>query len=543
MSIFLGLLGGLGLFLFGMNLMSKGLENAAGGKPRGILEVLTTNQFLGLFVGIVFTAAIQSSSAMTVIAVSFVNSGMMTLNQAAGIIFGANIGTTVTSQLVAFNLSEIAPVFLFAGVVMSTFMKNNRVQKVGQIVLGFGILFMGLTEMSSAMENIKNNEMLTNVLTSLHSHLLAVLIGTVVTAVIQSSSVTVSIILLMANQGLLELKICFFIILGCNIGACASALLASLAGKKDAKRAAMIHFLFNIIGSIILYLLLTVDIDLIEQMILTISGNNMGRCVANAHTAFKIFQVILLFPFAKQIVKLTYLIIPGEDKQQEEEFYLEYIGDNAIFSPTLATTEAIKEIERMAHMAKANVNRGVQALMTMDERTIQKAHKTERQIDYLDREITDYLVRINQMTIPTSDQNRLGALLHVVNDIERIADHADNAVKAAELRMEKGFSFSKKAVKELKEITALVDQIFDYAIITFVENTQEHLSEISRLEEEIDQKEREIQRAHVKRIQKKKCSPDAGMIYTDIISGMERMADHAVSMSFAIAEEDTVFDK
>ena len=252
-SVLLSMMGGLGLFLFGMQLMSDGIEKAAGAKLRGILEFFTTNRFTGMLVGIVFTALIQSSSACTVMVVSFVNSGLMNLYQAAGVILGANIGTTVTSQLVSFNLSEIAPVFLLGGVLASLFVKNDMVKKIGEIVLGFGVLFMGLSGMSSAMAGLKEDPNIVHLFASLTSPFLAVLLGTVLTAIIQSSSVTVSIILLMANQGLLALPICLFIILGCNIGACASAMLASLAGKKDAKRAAMIHLLFNIAGTVIFY--------------------------------------------------------------------------------------------------------------------------------------------------------------------------------------------------------------------------------------------------------------------------------------------------
>lgn len=271
-STLLSMAGGLGLFLFGMQLMSEGIEKAAGAKLRSILEFFTNNRFTGMIVGIVFTAIVQSSSACTVMVVSFVNSGLMNLYQAAGVIFGANIGTTVTSQLVSFNLSEYAPVFLLAGVLLVLFSKNQKVVKIAEIIVGFGVLFMGLSGMSGAMSGLKDNPAIADTLGNLNSPLMGILLGTLITAVIQSSSVTVSIVLLMCQQGLLSLNICLFIILGCNIGACASALLASLAGKKDAKRAAMIHFLFNVIGSVLMFVIFMFSLDYIVQLLLNISG-------------------------------------------------------------------------------------------------------------------------------------------------------------------------------------------------------------------------------------------------------------------------------
>ena len=328
-TILLGLTGGLGLFLFGMTLMSEGIEKAAGAKLRGILEMFTKNRFMGMIVGIIFTGIIQSSSACTVMVVSFVNTGLMNLYQAAGVIFGANIGTTVTSQLVSFNLSKIAPLFVLVGVITVMFCKNQTIKKIGDIILGFGVLFMGLSLMSNAMAGMRDSQQVVDLLSSLKDPFLAVLLGTVVTSVIQSSSVTVSIILLMANQGLLELPICLFIILGCNIGACASAVIASLTGKKDAKRAAMIHLLFNVIGTVILFIMLEVIPGPIMQLLHNISGESNGRFIANAHSLIKIFQVIILFPFSGLIVKMTYLLIPGDDKKvnYRESFTLKYIGN------------------------------------------------------------------------------------------------------------------------------------------------------------------------------------------------------------------------
>ncbi|MDD7548288.1 MAG: Na/Pi cotransporter family protein, partial [Lachnospiraceae bacterium] len=403
-TVLLGLAGGLGLFLFGMNLMSEGIEKAAGAKLRNILELFTKNKFMGMIVGILFTGIIQSSSACTVMVVSFVNSGLMNLYQAAGVIFGANIGTTVTSQLVSFNLSKIAPLFVLIGVVMVSFIKNETAKKIGDIILGFGVLFMGLSTMSSSMSSLKESQEVVNALAGLDNPFLAVLLGTAVTSVIQSSSVTVSIILLMANQGLLELNIVLYIILGCNIGACASAMIASLSGKKDAKRAALIHLLFNIIGTVILFVILQVASGPVISMIQSFSADN-GRFVANAHTLIKIFQVIVLFPFSSLIVKMTYLLIPGEDKKvgYREVNTLKYIGDKVVFNPATAVVEVIKEIERMGDLASENLNRAMNGLITLDEEDINEVYEVEKNINFLNHAITNYLVKINQTNLPIED--------------------------------------------------------------------------------------------------------------------------------------------
>ena len=363
MTIAFSLVGGLGLFLYGMKLMSEGLEKSAGAKMRGILEFFTKNRFIGMLVGILFTAVVQSSSATTVMVVSFVNSGLMTLLQSTGVILGANIGTTVTSQLIAFNLSEVAPLFVMLGVIMVMFCKKSGVKRAGEVVLGFGILFMGLSGMSSAMSTLKESSYIVDILSSLDNAYMGVLVGFIVTAVLQSSSATVGIVLLMASQGLLEYSICFFLILGCNMGSCVSALLASLGGKKDAKRAAWIHFLFNIIGSAIIFIVLTFALTPISDAILGLSDGNVARGVANAHTLIKIAEVIMLFPFMGFVVKLTYKLVPGKDRDAEEEFALKYIGNSNVVVPNTAISTAILEIEHMGQMASENLKDSMARIM------------------------------------------------------------------------------------------------------------------------------------------------------------------------------------
>ena len=535
--------GGLGLFLFGMELMSDSIEKVAGARLRRILEIFTTNRFMGMIVGIIFTGIIQSSSACTVMVVSFVNSGLMNLYQAAGVILGANIGTTITSQLVSFNLSKIAPLILLVGVVVMMFTKKEKVRKVAEVVVGFGILFVGLSTMSQAMANMKNEPQVVNLLMSLKNPFLATLMGFALTAIIQSSSVTVSIVLLLANQDLLPLPITLYIILGCNIGACATAMLASMTGKKDAKRAALIHLLFNIIGTVIIYIALFVAGDQIVELIKSISADN-GRFVANAHTLIKIAQVIMLFPFTGWLVKMTYLIVPGEDQKvgYRESYQLKYIGDKVVFNPATAVVEVIKELERMASLAEENLNRAMNALITLDEEDIEEVYEVEKNINFLNHAITDYLVKINQTTLPIEDLNSLGALFDVVNDIERIGDHAENVADAARQRKEEGVSISKEAQKELGDMLEMVNKIIRYAVEMFAKSDESHMQEIVTLEDQVDEKERELQKKHVERLTKGECSPEAGMIFSDIVSGLERVADHATNIAFAITTEEDAED-
>ncbi len=536
LSVIVTLMGGLGLFLLGMHQMGDGMEKAAGARMRSILEAVTSNRVMGTLVGILFCAVIQSSSATTVMVVSFVNAGMMNLYQAAGVIFGANIGTTVTSQLVSFNLSAYAPVILFLGVLMTQFVKNDRVKKIGEVILGFGVLFMGLDIMSGSMSNMKDSPLVAEFLSSLTNPFLGVLLGTVITAIIQSSSVTVSILLLMAQQGLMELPICFYIILGCNIGACMSALLASLNGNKNAKRAALIHLFFNIIGTIIIFLVLTFAGDLVLHLLQAISGPEPGRCVANAHTLFKISQVIMLLPFTKGIVKLTYLAVPGEDASADQECELLYIGKKTVFSPTTAVIEVVRELEHMGTLAYENLNRGLDALITLNQDEINKIYEVEKQINFMNHAITNYLVKISQMTLPIDDSKSIGALFHVVNDIERIGDHAENLADSAQTRIKEQIAFSDTALDELREMGSRVNTILKYAMDMFANNTREHLHDIMTLEDSIDEMERELQKHHIERLTKNECSAAAGMVFSDTISGFERVADHATNIAYSMLE-------
>lgn len=539
-SVILSMTGGLGLFLYGMYVMSDSIEKVAGARLRKILEMFTTNRFAGIMVGFVFTALIQSSSACTSLVVSFVNAGLMNLYQAAGVIFGSNIGTTVTALLVSFKLEKFAPIILLVGVIMLMFCKNPKISKIGEVIIGFGILFLGLASMSSAMAGLKESPVVLSMFAALKSPFLAVMLGFALTAIIQSSSVTVSIMVLLANQGLLGIDMCMYIMLGCNTGSCITALLASLAGKKDAKRAAMIHFLFNIFGTIIMYIILQFGMKWILGMFVGMAGNNPGRIVAYAHMSFKTFLVILLTPCIGIIVKMTYFIIPGSDKKvgYRDSFQLKYIGDKVVLNPATAVVEVIKEIDRMASLASENLNRAMNALITLDEDDIQEVYAVEENINFLNHAITGYLVKINQTTLPIEDAKMIGGLFHVVNDIERIGDHAENIADSAVRRKEHDIVISKDAQQELGEMLDMVNTIVRYSVDMFAKGTLEHLNDIIELENAVDEKERELQQHHVDRLTRNECTPAAGMLFSDIASGLERVSDHATNIAFSIYGSD-----
>ena len=543
----MSLCGGLGLFLLGMTIMSEGIEKAAGAKLRGILEVFTTNRLTGMVVGLIFTAIMQSSSACTSLVVSFVNSGLMSLYQAAGVIFGANIGTTVTSQLVSFNLSAYAPIILLLGVVTAMISKNQMVQRIADIFAGFGVLFLGISTMSSGMSEMKTSPQIIGILSGLTNPFLAVLTGLIITAIVQSSSVTVSLTLLMAQQGLFKdangdpnVNICLFIILGCNIGACTTALISSLAGKKDAKRAALIHLLFNIIGTVLMFIIFTVAMDPISSWLHSFSSDD-GRFVANAHTIIKIFQVLILLPFSNQIVKLTNIIIPGNDQKvgYRDTFQLKYIGDKVIFNPSTAVVDGLKELERMASLASDNLNRAMNALITLDEDDIKEVHEMEENINFLNRSITAYLIKINQSPLPIEDLQGLGSLFHVANDIERIGDHAENIAEFAERRKNAGASFSDEAISEMTEMLNLVNNLMQKSIKVIVgTESPDYIDQLSAMEDKIDDMEKKVQQNHIDRLTRQECSPEAGMIFSDVATALERVGDHAFNIAVYIIKRD-----
>ena len=556
----LNVIAGLGMFLYGMKLMGDGLQKVAGDKMRGILETLTKTRLSALIVGIIFTGVIQSSNAATVMVVSFVNAGLMNLSQAIGVIFGANIGTTVTGQLLSLDMSKYAPVILLVGVIMVMFMQHPMVKKFGEVIVGFGILFIGMGTMSSAVGIVKDAPLVTSTLGQLSNPFLCVLFGFIVTSVLQSSSATVGILIALCGQGVVDIHHLFFMILGCNIGACISAVLTSLSGNKMAKRAACLHLSFNVLGSVLMFIVLVLGSNGVEHLlhIMTehtctqpdqmVNGVNvfLQREVANTHTMFKVVQVAVFFFLSPLLIRLSYILIPGEDHEEESTGTapeLAYIGGHNVYNPTTAVPTGICEIVRMGNIAQENMEKAMDALLHKDENLIAEVYHTEITIDYLNTEITNYLVQINTLSLPVADRKMLGGLFHVVNDIERIGDHAENIADFAKTCIDQELTFSEEAEKELKNMLDDTCEILSLALNMFSHNSEEHLQEILDLENEIDDMERQLQNNHIVRLTSDKCQAHAGMIFTDVVSGLERIADHSTNIAFSILKDDPEADK
>lgn len=530
----LSMAGGLGLFLFGIRTMGDGLENAAGAKLKRMLEVLTGNRFLAVLVGFVVTAIIQSSTATTVMVVGFVNAGMMTLAQAVGVIMGANIGTTVTSLLIALNFSSVAAASVLVGVILMLASKKTLVKNLGSIFTGFGLLFLGIDLMSDSMAPLRESAGFMNFIVAVSDSplrpLFGILLGIVMTAVLQSSSASVGVLQTLAMQGLVPLKFSVFVLFGQNIGTCLTALFSTVGAKKNSKRAAVIHLLFNLLGTgmFILIALLTPYIEWIEKN----SSDPMAQ-IAISHIVFNVVSTVVLFPFAKLLVKLSCLIVPGKD-DSESEMHCHFIDDRLLNTPPFAVMQVGKEVARMAKLARDNFETSAYALINRSDKDLDKVMEKEEVINYLNHHITSYLVKLNALDITDSDSDYIARVFHAINDIERVGDHATNLAEAAERNIGDGLTFSDAARDELNQLCGSVITLLDRSIEAF--NNQSlgdgEAKELSDLEEHIDDLTLTCQDAHIFRLNRNECNTEAGMLYLNTITDFERVGDHAINIAF-----------
>lgn len=530
----LSMAGGLGLFLFGIRTMGDGLENAAGAKLKRMLEVLTGNRFLAVLVGFVVTAIIQSSTATTVMVVGFVNAGMMTLAQAVGVIMGANIGTTVTSLLIALNFSSVAAASVLVGVILMLASKKTLVKNLGSIFTGFGLLFLGIDLMSDSMAPLRESAGFMNFIVAVSDSplrpLFGILLGIVMTAVLQSSSASVGVLQTLAMQGLVPLKFSVFVLFGQNIGTCLTALFSTVGAKKNSKRAAVIHLLFNLLGTgmFIFIALLTPYIEWIEK----ISSDPMAQ-IAISHIVFNVVSTIVLFPFAKLLVKLSCLIVPGKD-DSESEMHCRFIDDRLLNTPPFAVMQVGKEVARMAKLARDNFETSAYALINRSDKDLDKVMEKEEVINYLNHHITSYLVKLNALDITDSDSDYIARVFHAINDIERVGDHATNLAEAAERNIGDGLTFSDAARDELNQLCGSVITLLDRSIEAFDRQSlgDGEAKELSDLEEHIDDLTLTCQDAHIFRLNRNECNTEAGMLYLNTITDFERVGDHAINIAF-----------
>lgn len=534
------LISGLALFLFGMKAMSDSLQKAAGERLRDILGSVTKNKYGALLFGAFFTAIIQSSGATTVMEVSLVNAGLMTLEQSVGVTFGANIGTTITSQLVSLKLTAVAPFIIFIGAAMVTFGKRPILQKVAYIVFGFGSLFLGINFMTGALSSLQEFPEIMGFFARLQNPVTALVLGLILTVIVQSSSVTVSVLVLLADSGLIGLTSCIYFILGANIGSCTPAVMAAMNSSREAKRTAFIHVMFNVVGMVVISGVMIFAKDGLIGLISAVSGvGNAKRFVANADTMFKMFQAVILLPCSDLLVRLSKKAIPDLESEKEAggEKKLVYIGKHTKYLEATALVDSVHEIERMAHMVQENLNLSMDALLNEKMENIEIIQKQEEYIDYLSSEITAFLVKVNKLQLPLSDAARIGGLFHVVIDVERIGDHAVNIAEAAAKKKEKGIWFTEEAYEEMVSIFRDTCEIYEKSIATFVTGKSDYLREILELEDSIDQKQIDYREAHVKRMSAQTCSIEAGLIFMDLLIGLERIGDHSTNIAHALFDK------
>jgi len=530
----LSMAGGLGLFLFGIRTMGDGLENAAGAKLKRMLEVLTGNRFLAVLVGFVVTAIIQSSTATTVMVVGFVNAGMMSLAQAVGVIMGANIGTTVTSLLIALNFSSVAAAAVLVGVILMLASKKTVVKNLGAIFTGFGLLFLGIDMMSDSMAPLRDSagfmSFIVTVSESPLRPLFGIILGIVMTAVLQSSSASVGVLQTLAMQGLVPLKFSVFVLFGQNIGTCLTALFSTVGAKKNSKRAAVIHLLFNLIGTgiFILIALLTPYVEWIEKL----SPDPMAQ-IAISHIVFNIVSTVVMFPFAKVLVKLSCLLVPGKD-DSESEMHCKFIDDRLLNTPPFAVMQVSKEVARMAKLARDNFETSAHALINRSDKDLDKVMENEEIINYLNHHITSYLVKLNALDITDSDSDYIARVFHAINDIERVGDHAINLAEAAQHNIGEGLKFSDPAREELNQLCGSVVTLLERSMAAFDNQSlsDNEAKELSDLEEHIDDLTLECQDSHIFRLNRKECNTEAGMLYLNTITDFERVGDHAINIAF-----------
>lgn len=532
----INLLGGLGLFLYGMKMMGDGLENAAGDRLKGIFDRITSNPIKGVITGTIVTAIIQSSSATTVMVVGFVNAGLMNLYQASAVIMGANIGTTITAQLITFKFDSFSPIFLAIGALMVLFIKNRKGREIGQIILGFGVLFLGLNLMSDAMSPLKDSAVFREMIMSLDGHtILGVFIGLVMTAVLQSSSASTGILVALANTGSLPLSVAIPLLLGNNIGTCVTALISSIGTSRTAKKAAVLHLTFKIIGTVIF---LVIPMGVVTQMVLKISPTTgagvVAKQIANAHTLFNVVNTIILLPFIKYLVAFVNKIIPGEE--EKEVIGLKYIDERLLETPAIAFGQTTNEVVRMAEKAKENLGIAMDGFLNQNEDKIKSVYRNEKIINMLEHDITRYLVELSNSELGDEQRAELAAYFHVVNDIERIGDHAENIADLASEMISKDLKVSEEAIDEIKNMFNVTINALEMSIDCFRNYNRDKADNVRKVEESIDSLEKKLRSSHIKRLNKGICSATVGTVFLDLISNLERIGDHSLNIAEIIAE-------
>lgn len=538
LEIAIGVFGGLGLFIYGMHLMAAGLQKAAGKRLEKIIEALTKNRLIGVFVGAAVTAIIQSSSATTVMVVGFVNAGIMNLNQAVGLIMGANIGTTMTAQIVSFKLEAYAPVAVGIGMFMYMISKKQKNKHIAEILLGFGILFIGMEFLKDSLVPLREIQAFKDLLISFGTNpILGLLIGFALTFIVQSSSASIGMLIALASQGLLPIEAALPILYGDNIGTCTTALISSIGTNKNAKRAAIMHLTFNVIGSLLFMILLTYPI---KMLVVSMDPNDVPRQIANAHTMFNLINVIIQLPFAFVLIKIATWLVP-DGKEDDKSKVTKYIDERILETPSIALNSAIKETLHMGNVARESFVESMTALFENKEEHVYRTFEIEKTVNILEKNITDYLVKLSNKEITEASRIKVDGLFNAINDIERIGDHADNIAELALDSIEKRIVFSPDALAELKEMYEYALDAFRLTLEALRELNRDKALVVIKYEEKVDHLEKVCRKHHIDRLNRNECTSESGIIFNDIISNIERVSD--LSANIARLVLDTSYEE
>lgn len=527
-------LGGLGLFFLGMKYMGDGLELAAGNKLRTLLEKITSNRFLGMLVGLAVTAVIQSSSATDAMVVGFTNAGLMELAQTVGILFGAKIGTCVTSVLLSFDIKQIVPLFIFLGVIVMMFVKKKNFKYYGQILAGFGILFFGMDMMSGALKSLNENGLIDSILSSVNNPFIGILLGAAVTAVIQSSSASVGILMALGAAGAIGVDQAIFIVFGMNLGACMPAFLSAAGAKRNAKQVAILNMLITLTGVIIitpLTMILPIA-DIIEKLL---PGSTAAQ-ISAAHIFFNVAMTTILLPFASLLVNLTRKILPYNEDPEKDKMAVEFIDNRILTTPPMAVLQCEKEVARLSRLVQKNYNRSMIAFFDRDADSIDKVLEREKVIDYLSKEITDYIVKLNALDLEAHDRQIVAAMYSAIGDLERIGDHAENIVEYARTVIDRNLSFSDKAIGELRDISDKCRLLMElsFAMFNAQGGSPELIERIIKTEDSVDDCKDDYKQNHIRRMDAGECNAEAGTTFQNMLIDIERVGDHAINVAFAI---------
>ena len=527
-DLIFGLAGGLGLFVYGIFLMGDGLQKAAGDRMRGLLKALTSNPLMGTAVGAGITALIQSSSATTVMLVGFVNAGLMTLKQSIGVIFGANIGTTITAQIIAFKLTDLALPAIAIGVGLHFFSKKKYWRDIGYFFLGFGMLFLGLTIMASQVKPFSQNPAVKQIFINLSNNpVLGVLVGALFTAIFQSSSVTTGLVITLAVLGLIDINAAIYLILGCNIGTCITAMLASIKTNVSARRAAVVHVLFNVFGTIVALLLLPVF-----RAIVLRTTSDIARQCANFHTIFNVANAIIFLPFINYFAKLATKIVPGEDI--EVDLGPRYLEKHLLNTPAFAFEAATKEVVHMAMISKEMVEDAMSGFFQQNRQALNNVSRKETAVDGLQEAISQYLIELTQKELSEEISKKIPSMLHTINDIERVGDHAENLVELAQRRLDNNMSLSGSAIEELNNMFLQIKEMFNKAILALESNSRDNAKLVLEIENKINDMTVMLRQNHIRRLNEGNCNVLSGIVFLDTVSNFEKIGDHLTNIGQAV---------